>query len=116
MLVAMYQVYLKLIEYKLLSKVLLQVHDSLVFDCPPEEVWIVSKICTDAFESIPALVKQHFGFDMGVPITCEVAIGRTYGDLKVEYKAKEVTYSTINTFVLFEMLTERLKTLYKYHG
>ena len=116
MLVAMYEVYKKLIKYNLLSKVILQVHDSLVFDCPPDEVWIVSKICTDAFESIPALIKQYFGFDMGVPITCEVAIGRTYGDLKVEYKAKEVTYSTINTFVLFEMLTDCLKRLYVYHG
>ena len=113
MLVAMYEVYKTLTALNLKSQVILQVHDSLVFDCPPEEVWIVSNICTKAFESIPQLIKKYFDYDMGIPITCEVAIGKTYGDLKTEFKASEVTYGTINSFVMFDMLTDKLKSLYK---
>ena len=112
MLVAMYEIYKLLIALKLKSQVILQVHDSLVFDCPPEEVWIVSNICTRVFESIPALIKKHFDFDMGVPITCEVALGRSYGELKTEFKAKEVTYDNMYYFVLFDMLTTKLQSLY----
>ena len=47
---------------------------------------------------LPELSKEYFGWEIEVPLTSEVAVGRTYGDLYMEYKANEVTKNNIDWF------------------
>ena len=109
MFLAMVTVWRRVKALNLRSKLRLQVHDSLVWDCPKEEVFIVSKICTDVFENLPQLSKAYFGWEIEVPLTSEVAIGRTYGDLTCEFKADEVTPDRINGFILSEEFVKSFK-------
>ena len=109
MFLAMVTVWRRVKALNLRSKLRLQVHDSLVWDCPKEEVFIVSKICTDVFENLPPLSKAYFGWEIEVPLTSEVAIGRTYGDLTCEFKADEVTPDRINGFILSEEFVKSFK-------
>jgi DNA polymerase-1 len=55
------------------SAMLLQVHDELVFECPPEEL-----------ESVPALVKQQMEgvCDLTVPLLVDTGIGDNWRDAK----------------------------------
>lgn len=110
---AMYIFYKKFTRLKKLlnlkTKIRLQVHDSLVFDCPEEEVYLISKVCSDVFTSIPDLVKQYFDFDMGIPIACEVSLGRTYGDLYDEVKSKDVSKETFNSIFLMYKIADAIK-------
>ena len=99
MLVGMYMIYQKLLELNLKSVYILQVHDSVVFDCAPEEAHLVAKICRDAFCSIPELVKEFYGYEINIPITCEVTIGKDYGDKGVELKADDITPEKIEEAV-----------------
>jgi DNA polymerase-1 len=58
---------------RLQSKMLLQVHDELVFECPPEEVGIVS-----------ALVKREMegAYELKVPLVVDVGTGDNWRDAK----------------------------------
>jgi DNA polymerase-1 len=60
-------------ERKLRSRMLLQVHDELVFEAPPEEV-----------ESLAAMVKQEMehAHEFAVPLVVEVGIGENWRDAK----------------------------------
>ena len=55
------------------SAMLLQVHDELVFECPPEE-----------WESVPALVKREMEgvCDLKVPLLVDVGVGDNWRDAK----------------------------------
>ena len=56
------------------------VHDSLIFDGDGEASCIeAGRICLDTFQEIPDLVKRHFGWKMGVPITGEISMGHSWG-------------------------------------
>lgn len=59
------------------------VHDSLILDGDGEEHCIeAGRICLETFREIPDLVKKHFNWDMGVPITGEISIGNSWGNTK----------------------------------
>lgn len=65
--IAMINVFKKLTEQKLQAKLVLQVHDELVIDCPEEEATIVSEILKTEMENAVTLK---------VPLTVEVGIGK----------------------------------------
>lgn len=58
------------------------VHDSIVVDCPDDEVDIVCQLFHDVFRDIPENFKRMFGVEFNLPMTAEVLIGRTMGDMK----------------------------------
>lgn len=98
MFLGMVTIWRKVRSLGLRSRLILQVHDSLVWDCPKDEVFIVSKICADTFERLPELSKEYFGWEIEVPLTSEVAIGKTYGSLDIELKAKDVTKENVDFY------------------
>jgi DNA polymerase-1 len=55
------------------SALLLQVHDELVFECPPEEVEAVSKMVKHEMESV---------YDLKVPLVVDVGAGVNWRDAK----------------------------------
>lgn len=59
------------LEYKLISTI----HDSIVADCPSENVESVGRILNDSIEYVPTLCKQVFGYDFSLPLTSEVQYG-----------------------------------------
>jgi DNA polymerase-1 len=62
------------------------VHDSIVVDCPDDEVDIVCQLFHDVFRDIPENFKRMFGVGFNLPMTAEVLIGKTMGDMK-EWKS-----------------------------
>jgi DNA polymerase I len=91
MFLAMLTIYSRMKAKGLKSDILLQVHDSLVIDAYPEEVYQVGAICLDVFESLPALSREYYGWDIPTNLTGEIGLGKNYGTLVQEYKS--VTYA-----------------------
>lgn len=63
-------------------KMLMTVHDSIIFDLPAELAHEVARICIDTFNEIPDLMLKHFGWKMPVPIDGEADIGPSWGELE----------------------------------
>ena len=61
---------------------ILQVHDSLVFDCTIEEAETLCRIGIETFKSLPALAKEYFGWDIVVPLLGDCEVGYDYGNTK----------------------------------
>jgi DNA polymerase-1 len=51
------------------------IHDSIVADCPENEVEAVGRILNQAVEDVPMLCKQVYGYDFSLPMTAEVQYG-----------------------------------------
>jgi DNA polymerase-1 len=61
------------IEGGLQSAMLLQVHDELVFECPPEELAAVSNLVKREMEGVA---------DLQVPLTVDIGAGPNWRDAK----------------------------------
>lgn len=75
-------------KVKLISpeiKMINQVHDSIVFDCPDKYVDEVCELCLDTFEAIPKLVKEHYDYNWIVPMSGECSFGANWSDM-VKYQ------------------------------
>ncbi len=70
---AMLGVMRKLKEGKYRAKLVLQVHDELVIDCPVEEQEAVSRLLKEEMENAASLL---------VPLTVEIGVGETWFDTK----------------------------------
>lgn len=70
---AMINVFNKLKELKLQSKLVLQVHDELVIDCPPYEVNTVKQLLKEEMEKVVSL---------SIPLPVEVASGKNLFECK----------------------------------
>lgn len=73
------------------SKIVLTVHDSIVVDCPPEEIEIMAKAAKTIMENLPIewLIVDWKGQKMRYPIAADVEIGLNYNDM-VDYNAEEL--------------------------
>jgi len=55
------------------SKMILQVHDELVFECPPDEVAVVRKIAEEEMiKAVPLIV----------PVTVDIGVGKNWAEAK----------------------------------
>lgn len=64
------------------SKIILTVHDSLVFDYVEEELERLNKLCLTVASSLPKYIESFFGFKWTTKIDAESEIGPNYGSLK----------------------------------
>jgi len=71
-----------LIKHGLESKLILTVHDSLVFDYILSELVQLNKLCLETARNLPRYINQFFGFQWCTRIDVESEIGTNYGDLK----------------------------------
>jgi DNA polymerase I-like protein with 3'-5' exonuclease and polymerase domains len=62
-------------KYKLESKLINTVHDSIVADCPEKEVQNVSEIYLDVFKELPKRVSQAYDINWNLPMMGEVLVG-----------------------------------------
>jgi DNA polymerase-1 len=51
------------------------VHDSIVVDCPEEEVSRIVELYSEAFDVAPKLFKQWFNVEFNLPLRCEISVG-----------------------------------------
>jgi DNA polymerase-1 len=70
---AMVRVDEALLRENLLSRLILQVHDELLLECPPEEVETAARILQEAMESV---------IELNVPLTAEVHQGANWAEAK----------------------------------
>ena len=73
------------------AKLVATVHDSIVVDCPPEEVKVMSKVVLACMENLPFdfLYIDYNGEQIRYPIVADMEIGTSYGDM-IEYKEEEL--------------------------
>lgn len=73
-------------EHGLLSLLISTVHDSILADCPDDEVEVVARLLKQAVEDVPKLCKQVFGYAFSLPLTAEVQYGPNKKDMKTIFK------------------------------
>lgn len=100
MFVAMAHIMRRVKAEGLKSEFIIQVHDSMVFDAYENEIDRISQISIEVFESLPELVEDLFGHKFDLPITGDVEVGLTYGDI-VEYNV----YRHAGAKYLYKFLT-----------
>ncbi|MFT6604467.1 MAG: DNA polymerase-1 [Bacteriovoracaceae bacterium] len=71
--IAMIKIDSEIKEKKLKSKMLLQVHDELIFEVPEDELTVMKKLVVDGMENI---------VDLKVPLKVDMGIGVNWFDLK----------------------------------
>jgi len=70
------------IKYSFESKIILQVHDSIIVDVFPGEELAAAIALKQALEIESAVgVKTYAGIDINIPITCDIKIGKNWGEL-----------------------------------
>jgi DNA polymerase I-like protein with 3'-5' exonuclease and polymerase domains len=63
-------------------KLIMQVHDSIIYDLGSELVKPMSILCKETFLALPQHIKQTYGIDWNVPLDGDVAVGPTWKDVK----------------------------------
>lgn len=58
------------------------IHDSIVADCPDDEVEKVGRILNLSVESVPRLCNVVFGYDFSLPLTAEIQVGQNKKEMK----------------------------------
>lgn len=87
-------------ESKINPLLILQVHDSLVFDCTIEEAEALCQLGLEVFKSLPSLAKEYFGWDIVVPLTGDCEVGYDYGNTKeVKEKDMETVFADLPAFL-----------------
>jgi DNA polymerase I-like protein with 3'-5' exonuclease and polymerase domains len=83
MILAMTIIYLKYKSLGFASKIIGQVHDSLIFDCKKEEIKQLAEMCINIFNKLPDYIEQVWGIEeFNVPLTGDAEYGENWGDLK----------------------------------
>lgn len=80
----------KMRRLALKSVIMLQVHDSIVFDLVEDEVDTVADITVRTFEALPQLIESFWGVPFNVPLTGEFEVGPNYGELHTIRKGVKV--------------------------
>lgn len=83
-------------ENNMRSKIVLTVHDSIVIDCPPEEIITVSKVAKYIMENLPIdwLFIDWKGERMRYPIEADIEVGINYNDM-VDFESED--FATFNS-------------------
>tara|TARA_B100001029_G_scaffold153583_1_gene137287 strand:- start:6767 stop:9520 length:2754 start_codon:yes stop_codon:yes gene_type:complete len=71
--IAMININKRIEEEEILSKMIIQVHDELIFEVPEEEVLIMESLLTEIMPK---------ALDLKVPLSIAISYGKTWGDLK----------------------------------
>jgi len=64
------------------AKLILLVHDSLVFECHPDDAKVLMKTVIGTMRNIPKLSKDYFGYEINVKLDADAELGPDYGSTK----------------------------------
>jgi DNA polymerase-1 len=71
-----------MLKHGLKSKMILTVHDSIVFDYIEEELPILAKLCSEVANNLHTYMANYFGIKWYTNLAGEIEIGKNYGKLK----------------------------------
>jgi DNA polymerase-1 len=71
-------------KLQLKSKMILTVHDSIVFDYAEDEKEVLIKLCYDVGNNLQTYFSNYYGVDFNVKLEVEVEAGPSYGELNYE--------------------------------
>jgi DNA polymerase-1 len=74
-------IYKRLKENRMESVIINSIHDSIELDSPDKEVDDACRICLEAFDDIPRMVKQYFNHELSIPFPGECKVGPNSGQL-----------------------------------
>ncbi len=80
--IAMVNAYNQVKEHTQYSKLILQVHDSMVWDVPKQEVDIVCDINQFVFDNLTKYIYDYYNFEFNVPLTGEIKVGKNWGEIE----------------------------------
>jgi len=63
------------------SKMILTVHDSIVFDVVKEERDELARLCYKVVNNLPIYIRNYFNFTWHTVLECEVEVGSNYANL-----------------------------------
>lgn len=69
----------RMIKKNLKSLLISTVHDSIVSDCPSEEIPEMIQLHKEVFRDIPDNFKRKFGVEFNLPMRVELEVGDTWG-------------------------------------
>lgn len=98
-------------KHNLRSKIVLTVHDSIVLDCPPEEVHIMARAAKYVMENLPIdwLYIEWKGERLRYPIAADIEIGVTYNDM-VDYDVEEInSFMSIKNYCKYKLDLKKIK-------
>ena len=84
---AMKHIWRKMQVASLRSMIILQVHDSIVFDAIEQELPKLREICVGTFRDLPRLIEREWGYKFTLPLDGDFEVGPTYGDVEPWPKA-----------------------------
>jgi DNA polymerase I-like protein with 3'-5' exonuclease and polymerase domains len=64
------------------SKLILTVHDSIVFDYLSDEKDKLARLCYSVGNNLDKYIRNYYGLDWNVKLECEVEVGPNYGEMK----------------------------------
>lgn len=97
------------------SSIVATVHDSIVLDCPPEEVSIMYKVVKTIMENLPFdfLKVEYKGENIQYPIASDAEIGFNYNDA-VGYDEEEVKeFKTLKGYINYHLSLQKLKDYFE---
>ena len=97
------------------SDIVATVHDSIVLDCPPEEVSIIYKVVKTIMENLPFdfLKVEYKGENIQYPIASDAEIGFNYNDA-VEYDEEEVKeFNSFKGYINYYLSLQKLKDYFE---
>ena len=71
----------RLQKLRLSGKLISTVHDSIVADCPQQEVNTFCKVFDEEIAKTPVYLSKYFGVDFNLPLVGEVSVGNNMLDL-----------------------------------
>lgn len=98
-------------ENNLRSQLILTVHDSIVIDCPPEEIHLMAKAGLYIMENLPIdwLIIDWKGEKLRYPIKADIEIGVTYNDM-VDYDVEELnSFHTVKNYCKYQLDLKKIK-------
>lgn len=79
---AMCIIYKQYRALELQSLLIGQVHDSLIWDVPENELQTIAKLCTRVFDRLPQYFEQMWGIEFNVPLGGDIEYGPNYGHME----------------------------------
>ncbi len=62
-------------------KLIMQVHDSIIYDLGSELVKDMAILCKETFIALPQHIKRVYGIDWNVPLDGDISVGSTWKDV-----------------------------------
>lgn len=85
------------------ARINLLVHDSIISDCPKEEVNTFVGVCVGTFRELPKIIERRWGISFNVPLDGDAKAGSTW------FTAKKISLEQTNECV--ENVRKRLDSL-----